>query len=394
MLTPDDIGWIKAHIKEDTAALRLKHRGDSHSAHLINQIECRIKASSKLHETLNRCEAFEFPTALAQEQSTSDALAEFHASLVDANCTCADLTAGLGIDVLHMAAKSKRVVAVEIDESIAGVLHDNASAMNLQNIEVISGDCRNILPKLGKFDFIFIDPARRDADGKRVYALSDCTPDVLQMMPEIALHTPKLIIKMSPMLDITDVARRLHPFCNRIIALGDRRECKELIAICQFDRPTDSPDIDAVTIIADKRQHTFGFKRENEEQTQPEYCKPIPGKYLIDPYPSVMKTAPWCTLCKKLQAGMIADNTHLYIADKPHTNIGESYIIEEVLPFASSQIKRFAKKYPTVSVATRNFPLRADALQKKLKVHDADTPRLYGVTDNDGQRLLIVSTRC
>ncbi|MDE7125065.1 MAG: hypothetical protein K2O12_01090, partial [Muribaculaceae bacterium] len=361
MLTTDDICWINSHINDDIASLRLKHHGSQHMAHLINQIACRRKAASKLAMTL-RCHAFEFPTELSQEQATSDRLAEFHASLVPEGGTCADLTSGLGIDILHIAQRCSTAVAIEREDAIANILRDNAAVLSIHNLTVITGDCRDILPKLDRFDTIFIDPARRSKTGGRIFALSDCHPDVVEMLPEIKRHTDCLIIKMSPMLDISAISRTIGHCCTQIIALGDRRECKELIAICRFDTNVEAPEIKSVTLFPDGHENTFVHTKEQEAQSSARYADAEAGKYIIDPYPAIMKTAPWRSLCTVCNAGMIADNTHLYIADSPKPDFGESYLINEIIPYASREIKRLSSRYPSLSVAARNFPLRAEDL--------------------------------
>lgn len=391
MLTPEEISWIRIHAADDTAALRMKHRGDARTAHLINQIDCRRKAASKLKDTL-ACEAFEFPNELSQEQSTSDRLADFHASLVAEGGTCADLTAGLGIDALHLAARSLNVTAVEINPDTAATLRDNAAALGVHNLEVVCGDCRDVLKHLGRFDTIFIDPARRSASGRRVFALEDCSPDVVAMLTEIGLHTDRLIVKMSPMLDISEVCARLAPYVSRIIALGDRRECKELIAVCDLTRDTTSAatEISAVTLCPDMTSTEFTFTRAGEAEASAVYAEPEKGGYLTDPYPAIMKAAPWRSLCADFSLAMPADNTHLYLGDGPCTCVGESYIIEEVIPYSSGEIKRLSRRLPAASVATRNFPLRADDLRRKLKLRDASSPRLYGITDRNRRQLMVV----
>ncbi len=390
MLTKEEIEWIKSHSKEDTAKLRLKYRGDIRTAYLIDQIDCRRKAAAKLRHTLQN-EAFEFPTELSQEQSTSDRLARFHTSLVAKGSTVADLTAGLGIDALHMARKCLNVTAVEIDSHIAATLRDNALVLGINNLEVLCGDCTSLLPQMGEYDSMFIDPARRGEHSRRLYALSECHPDVVAMIPEIKKHTGQLIAKISPMLDISDVCSRLSPYITGIIALGDRRECKELIAICDLSREHGKePEIKAVTLCPDDTEHEFSFTRTEEAAATADFGDPHPGLYLIDPYPSVMKTAPWRLLCSGSGMTTASNNTHIYFSPSVRDDIGESYLIEEVLPYSSGEIKRLARRWPQASVATRNFPLRADDLRRKLKVRDSNDVRLYGITDSNRKPLMVI----
>ena len=201
-----DFSWINTHINDDTAKLRLKYGRER--ADEILQIECRRKHGSKLAETLAANPEFVFPTALSGEQSTSDRLARFHAALVGHAARVADLTAGLGIDAMSMASKTGNVVAVERDADVADALRSNSSSLG--NLEVVCADCRDVVEAWARdgisFDCIFIDPARRAADGGRVYALDQCEPDVVAMLPTLKRITRRLVIKASPMLDITPVS--------------------------------------------------------------------------------------------------------------------------------------------------------------------------------------------
>ncbi len=390
MLSSQDIQWINEHLSEDPSRLRLKYASQPQISHLITQIECRKKAVKKLADTL-QCEAFEFPNTLAQEQATSDRLAAFHASLVELGTSCIDLTAGLGIDALHLAQRCSRVIAVERNPEVAQTLRDNASALHINNLEVITGDCRDVITSFSHADTVFIDPARRGAMGERIFALSDCEPDVIAMLPHISRIADNLIIKMSPMLDVSAVLKQLQGICTRIIATGDRRECKELVAVCALGSTScATPVIEALTLLPDNSQNSVEFTRYEEDEASIIYEQPQQGLYLIDPYPTIMKTAPWRLLCTRYAIGAIADNTHLYIAKSPVDSIGENFIIDEIIPYRSSEIKRLARRYPALSVATRNFGLRADQLRSKLKVRDADSPRLYGVTDHSGNQLMLI----
>lgn len=389
MLSTQDIQWISDHLAEDTSRLRLKYASQPRLAHLITQIECRRKAAKKLADTL-QCQAFEFPNNLAQEQSTSDRLASFHASLVKPTTTCIDLTAGLGIDSIYLAHRCSRVIAVERNPEVAITLKDNASALHIDNLNVITGDCRDIIATLPHVDTVFIDPARRGTSGERIFALSDCEPDVIAMLPQITHIADNLIIKMSPMLDVSAVLRQLQGICRRIIATGDRRECKELVAVCTLGESCSTPIVEALTLLPDNTQCSVVFTRSEEDCAEIHYAQPHSGLYLVDPYPCIMKTAPWRLLCSRYGIGVIADNTHLYIAETPTYSVGENYIIDEVIPYKSSEIKKLARRYPALSVATRNFGLRADQLRSKLKVRDVNTPRLYGITDKSGNQLMII----
>lgn len=381
--------WINEHIDDDPARLRLKY-GAERAAEIL-QIECRKRFAAKLGPVLETNPEFLFPSRLAGEQSTSWALARIHASLVEPGSRVADLTAGLGIDVLAMAARAASVTAVEWNADTAEALRHNTA--RLGNVEVVNADCRELVEAWAAegrhFDAVFIDPARRGTDGRRLFALSDCEPDVPGMLGQLRKITNRLIVKASPMLDITQTLREL-PAAVRVITLGTTTECKELVAVCEFDADTtpENVAIEAVTATADGNV-SFGFTRAEEAAAEPDYGMPAAGDIVFDPFPAVMKAAPIKLLGQRFDLMKIAPNTHLWFSQAPVSDFpGRQYLVTEVLPYMSKHIKRYASRFPRVGVTTRNFDVPADTLRAKLGVKDG-ADRLFAVTDARGNKYLI-----
>lgn len=392
-ITSDFFAWIDAHRGDDTTKLRFKYGRER--ADEILQIECRRKYASKLEDTLKTDPQFVFPTALAGEQSTSDRLARFHASLVHAGDRIADLTSGLGIDAMALARKAGpdgHVIAVERLENLADALRHNGRG--LSNLEVINMDCRTLLDTWAaeglRLDCIFIDPARRAADGSRVFALDDCEPDVPAMLPLLRTVTRRLIIKASPMLDITHTLGRLEDVA-RVMVLGSPTECKELDIVCDFGHAPAEPRIEAVTLGRDVDSR-FTFTRAEEAGAPAAYGIPAAGDIVYDPYPAVMKAAPLRLLGARFGLTKLAANTHLWFGHEAVEHFpGRAYRVDEVLPFMSKHIKRYASAHPRIGVTARNFDMTSDALRAKLRV--ADGPgRLFAVTAFNTQKLLITTT--
>lgn len=388
-MNSDFYDWIEAHKAENPSKLRLKY-GKERASEIL-QIEMRQKHSSKFAETFLRNPHFIFPNSLAAEQSTSDLLALFHSSLVQPDYKVADLTAGLGIDAMAFARRAKSVVAIERNEEVADSLRRNSESLG--NIKVINGDCRDIVDDWAKsgesFDVVFVDPARRDAAGGRVFALKACEPNILDMLPILAKITPKLIAKVSPMLDITQTIRELEPYTEQVIALGTSTECKELVAICDLRKTVGSePLIRAVTVGVDFISE-FCFTRSEEASATTLFGVPMAGDYIYDPYPAVMKTAPHKLLGYRFNVVKIGSNTHLWFSKELADDFpGNTFRILEVLPYMSKHIKRYSSRFPKVSVTARNFDISSDALRAKLGVSDGPL-RLFAVNAFDGRKLLI-----
>lgn len=388
--------WVDGHRNDDPAKLRLKYHGaevDGVDIPLaVTQIECRKKFGTKLAETLASNPHFLFPGTINGEQATGDRLAQWHASLISADSRVADLTSGLGIDVMHLARNGCRITALERDQPVAQALAYNAATAKLDNVTVICEDSTEWIRQQADslYDWLFIDPARRAADGSRVFDLADCAPDLTELQTQMLRVSPAYVAKLSPMLDISRTVSQLKGVVKVYVA-GTATECKELVVTVKRDN-TEFQGVEAVTILPGGEVHTIAFTNDEERQAEVSYGMPKAGDWLLEPYPAVMKAAPHRLLCSLASATKIAPNTHVYFAPQPGDNsLGRWLRIEAVLPYSSGEIKRFKRRWPEALVAERNFGLSAQALRAKLAVKDGGDTRVLGVSDAQERRWLIVA---
>ncbi len=385
-----DFPWINQHITDDPTRLSLRF-GSQRAADIL-QIECRRRFGTKLRHTLALNPQFIFPSALAGEQSTSDALAAFHASLISDGEQVADLTAGLGIDAMAIARKT-HIVTIDLDLAKVDALRINARL--IPNLSTICDDCRHWLQlqPASSFSTLFIDPARRAANGGRVYALSDCEPDVTAMLPELRRVANRLIIKASPMLDIAHTLSLL-PEAVSVIALGTTTECKELVIICDFSTAAPSePEINAVTIASDGSVISqIQFTKSEELSAQIATADPLPGLWLYQPYPAVMKAAPMRLLSSRFPAQKLSPQSHIWLSSELIPDFpGHAYRVEQVIPCSSRTLKQLANQRIKASITTSNFPMTADQLRTRLRASDGPH-RLFASTDSAGSRILIFTS--
>lgn len=384
--------WVTDHAADDEARLWLKY-GSEHRREIC-QVLCRRKYARKLADTLSRYPHFYFPTELSGEQCTSDALAAYHATLITPGNAVADLTAGLGIDAIHLARVAASVLAVERDSPVAEALHHNAAEAGIGNVTVVCDDCRNVIAAGSAVDAAFIDPARRDSKGGRVYALQQCEPDVTAMMPTLERFCKRLIIKMSPMLDIAATAAMLPP-AARFITLGTTTECKELIAVIDFSRPDAQPTHSAVTLDSTGAvKSAVEFTPGDEAQAEAVYGLPTAGDFFYEPYPAVMKAGALKMLCSRYGVAKLHPNTHFFFSSECVTDFpGDILRVTEVLPFSSAVIKQLRRRKARMRVSARNFDMTADRLRARLAITDGGDLRLFGVTAAAGDRMLIIASQ-
>ena len=393
-LTDDMLSWISRNAGEDTSRLLLRHGSDPELRFCIMQIGCRRQAARKLPDTL-RNQRFQFPTTLSAEQCTSDALAKFHASLVNLGETVLDMTAGLGIDAFHIAATASHVTAIDMNPDVAEALGHNAEALGVTNLEAVCADSVEWLKSTGRtFDTIFIDPARRGQSGRRLFALADCTPDVTSLLPLLRQRCRRLIVKASPMLDVSQTLREL-PDTQILYVTGTRHECKELVAVCDFTVTRQSnPTIVALTADGDIWSE-LRFTASEERVADASFADPEPDMILYEPYPAVLKSGAFRILCQLYGCAKLHASTHLYLSSGAIAGFpGTPYGIEAIIPFNSGEIKRVKDRIPSASVATRNFILSADELRKKLKLKEDSRRRIIGTTSQSGRILIVIHPLC
>ena len=394
-ITDEMSAWMERHRDDDPMRLRMRYHGTPEAGmvnFMILQMECRRKAARKLPSFVSNPHLV-FPTALSAEQCTSELLAAEHAALIAQGGSVLDMTCGLGIDAMALARKAASVVAVERDEAVAEAARQNAATLGLSNLTVVNDSCEAYIRGCDcTFDCVFIDPARRGSQGERLFALSDCSPDVTALLPEIQARASRLIIKSSPMLDIKRVLSEL-PHVAAVYIYGTKKECKELVVDVDFNRPADAPiTLHAVT-VGDGFRNEVTFSGIDDPFTA-SYDMPRAGDILYEPYPAVMKSGCFNLLAQRYGMAKLHRDTHLYLSPTSNQDFpGDRFMIEEVMPFSSRMIKGFSRRYDKINVATRNFRMRPEELKKRLGVKDGGDRMLYGVTLADGSAALLIAKR-
>lgn len=375
------IEFIQAHQSDDPSLLRLKYGHNvPHYMGLssIDQIICRRKTTNKLHDFLS-CPGFLFPSIISAEQCTNEILAQYHASLFCDDDSIADMTAGLGIDSMSISKKVKSVLAIERFKKYCEVLRHNYHQFGLDNLTVINQDSTEWLDKDSEmYDAIFVDPARRGDSNNRVAAFSDCEPDIIPLMDIMLSKAKRVIIKASPMLDVTQVCREL-PSLHKLRIVSFKGECKELLADCRQDNFNKGKKrIECVNI--DK----FGCVRVFECNlkdvgTQPDSFANISSEdiysYLYEPSPEIMKASPWLSITKKYNGlEKISPETHLFIG-----NILYQDFPGRILKITGKADKKCLKslKGEAINVVCRNYPENPITVSHKLGLRSGEDRFLY-----------------
>jgi hypothetical protein len=369
---------IIENIDKDSKDFVLKNSGkiDSDVLRFVaEQIESRRKAKGKIDSWIKNFDLI-FPKPLSVEQSSSELTALYKASLVSGKSGI-DLTGGFGVDSFYFAEVFKSFYHNELNSYLSYIVKYNFNILEVKNANFTSRKAEEILPSLKeKVDFIFIDPGRRDGHGRKMVSLKDCSPDVIEMLLEIEKSCDKLMIKASPMLDISLSLKQLGAKVSEVHVVSVKNECKEIIYLLDFLKDKINIKYFAVN-ISNKETSIVEFKGEKSRIDG----TPI-QKYIFEPGTSMMKLGFWSEIEDKFGIKGIYANTHLYTADEPIENFpGRVFrLTEEVKPKA----KEISEKIPSckANVITKNYPLDSKALAKKMKLKDGGEDYVLAFRDN------------
>ena len=393
-MTLASIDFAREHVNEDTARLLLSAARypsiDMPAA--VQQIE-GLRMAAEKWPSLLACEDYLYPPRLNREQASSEATALYKASLTTHHSsltTVADLTGGMGIDSLALASVAGHVDYVERDPQLCTLMEHNCHALGTDNVSVHCGDSLEWLAATDRnFDLLYIDPARRDKGGRKVAAFEDCTPDLLHALPLLRSKGRRLLVKASPMIDITLALRQLGTVAE-VHVVAVKGECKEVLFLCGL--PCDEPQIHC-TLLSSKTSRTgsLGFTRRAETAAIPTYAASV-GAYLYEPDAAVMKGGPFRLLCQWYGLQKLAPNTHLYTADQLVEGFpGRTFrVLHEVKP--SRKAVADALPEGKAHVAVRNYPLSAADLQRQLGLREGGDCFLFATTVGTTKTAFICST--
>lgn len=325
-----------------------------------------------------------FPEHLALEQCSSQRTAQYKASLVDPPGTpwaMADLTGGFGVDsVMMMRGRPEAwLFFVERDEGLCRLAAHNLPLLGVAHPTILHARAEEALGRLPHVHLIYLDPARRDSHGGRVVALADCSPDAAQLMPQLMGKARFVLLKLSPMLDLTQAVRQLGAPVTQIHVVSVEGECKELLLLVDTSADVDvEPTIHCVNL--GKRDTRFLFTR-REEQSASCPCAQRLGAYLYEPDASVMKAAAFRSVAQRFSLAPLHPNSHLYTADTLRGDFpGRAFRVLATCPATKADVRRLLGPRPAANLTVRNFPLPANALRKKLALGDGGHAYLFATT--------------
>lgn len=405
----------------------------------INTIECRRRLRKKVAEWVAET-GLVYPSTLCAEQCSSSDTARYKAGIAARVISeyagagastgstskkkgrIADLTGGLGVDSRAFSEVAERVLYNEMNPELAAAARHNfkvlgADNITVRNFEATPENIKSILSGSegttkntqehkdihGDFrpDIIFLDPARRDSAGKKVFLLEDCTPDVMSMLPGLFEASRFILLKLSPMADITMAAERLDrayegylektsgvgwngQWIREIHIVASGGECKELLIL--MDREWKGE----YSLVCREDGKTLAFTQQEAAKAAATFPESTFARIIFEPGKSLTKAGVSNALCQRFGLVKLARFTHLYTIAEPLSDselekrigvfkdFGKVYPVREILPLNKASLKDVGRRYPHSEVSAKNIPMSSDELRKRLKVSSGDDAHIFG----------------
>lgn len=461
--------FISAHGSDDPDRLALqKDRWpEVDVAAAVSTLVSRKKLAAKA-PLWAKTEGLVLPRTLSAEQCSGEAAARHKAALLEAiwnrlqghshgdddECghvsrkpRIADLTGGLGVDSLAFSKVAEAVLYNDMNPVLAEAAEYNFMVLGAENIEVCSciADTDSLSPgsdsgagaqsgvpagalarRLMEFrpDVIYLDPARRDGCGKKVFLLEDCSPDILKLKDRLLEIAPVLMVKLSPMADISMVIDRLGSCCRELQIVEALGECKELLAVLLRNEYLSSENIDIqnndaqkecvcsiVNLDGDAVGSPLSFRRSEEARcTGLRFADEediVPGALLFEPGKALMKAGCFKLLGVTLGAAVLGRDTHYYILEdgsagtgserkygKPGlpdiSVVGKIFHILDVDVLSGKSMKEFGRRHPEAEVTARGVKMTSEEVRRRLGCRPSERYHVFALhADKSGENLLL-----
>ena len=386
ILHKDVQDFINSNLKSDITKLILK--GSPFPLVSIQEIAEQISAKTKCKKKLPTWFTVNnifYPNKLNIEQTSSEITARYKSDLVSGK-SLIDITGGFGVDTFYFSQKIKNVTHCEINKELSNIVQHNLRALNINNITTQVRDGIEFLKEIDKkFDWIYTDPSRRSNTKGKVFLLEDCIPNIPTNINILFQKTKNILIKVSPILDISSAINELK-FVKEIHIIAIKNEVKELLFILEKDY---SKTIQICTININKEtDEKFNFNLYKAEQAT--YSEP--KTYLYEPNSAILKSGAFQQISASLKVDKLHQHSHLYTSSNLIDFPGRKFEIQHCIPYDKKQLKKLipSKK---ANITIRNFPESVSQIRKKTNLKDGGNQYLFFTTDINNKHIVLVCSK-
>lgn len=370
----------KTHEKLDSLAFKKNPFPEIEWKEILTQIESRKKAEKKLPIWFYASDIL-YPSKINLEQTSSEITASYKSNLIEGH-SLIDLTGGFGVDDYEFSKKFLKVIHCESNQTLSTIVKHNFKQLGVTNIQCQTGDSSEILEKTEqKFDWIYIDPSRRNNLKQKIFLLKDCSPNVPELLDFYFEYSDNILVKTSPLLDLSSGINELKNVAEIHIVATDN-EVKELLWILKKNY-SEKIKIKAVN-ITDKQTDSFEFNYDSEAET----LFGLPDIYLYEPNAAMMKSGGFSEIGKQLNLKKLHKHTHLYTSNELVNFYGRVFEIQEKILFTKQNLKTFIKD-KQANISVRNFPETVEILRKKWNIRDGGNQFVFFTTDLENNKIIL-----
>ena len=384
LLQPEVSEFIKAHEQSDSDRLlfnKSKYPGIPIDL-VVDQLRARTKAQNKMPLWFNT-DGIIMPPLLSMEQSSSEDAAIYKSKFFTGDLAI-DLTGGAGVDAYYLSKQFKKVIYIDLNKDLAEIAAHNFKVLGAKNIEVLNSNSEDFITKFKEHaDLIYIDPARRNQDQK-LFLLEDCSPNIVNLQSQLLEKASSVMVKTSPMLDITKAINQLSHVKN-IHVVAIKNEVKELLFI-QALTDLDLPQIKAIDL-------TYNLPFECDWNLVERANLGDIATYLYEPNAAILKSGKGDSLAKTLNLIKLNVNTHLFTSTQLKEDFpGRVFQIDKLLKYDKKEmIKNLPSKKANISV--RNFPDSVDDIRKKTGIKPGGRSYLFAIRDIENKPKVLMCSK-
>lgn len=440
--------FIQEYREKDTRQLALQSARfpDVDMPYALDQIKGWQTARRKL-PTWAACDGIVYPPHLSMEQCSSEPTAQYKLNLamewarrvesselrVESSSSMTDLTGGFGVDFSFTSCAFASATYVERNAQLCHMVEHNLPLLGIDNAKVVCADAVDYLSTLDMQTMIFLDPARRDQHGAKTVMLADCTPDVVQLLPQLLKKSRFTMLKLSPMLDWHKAVEDLQGTVREVHIVSVGGECKELLLVLSEEIESElkvfCADLEAGGGSGEaglsggsscsSLSSEPSFPRTPSSPSAPSHpstpslsaslfvyapgsSRPAPNStfniqlstFLFEPNASIMKAGCFDELAAAYGVSPVSRNSHLFLAEQPVEGFpGRAFSIERVTTLNKRELRQALAGIEKANIATRNFPLSVAELRKRLKLKDGGDVYIFATTTAEGEHVLLISRK-
>ena len=387
LLHPDIQKFIDANMESSVIQLALQKNPfpETNWTQILAQVAGKQKAKYKLPTWFCTSEIL-YPTKISMEQTSSEKTAAYKASLISGN-SIIDLTGGFGVDDFYFSKQFKTVVHCEVNVALSNMVAHNFEKLNVDNCSFYIGDSHAILEQLQRnFDWIYIDPSRRNDTKGKVFLLKDCLPNVVDLMDHYFKYANHILIKTAPILDITAGLNELKNV-KKIHIVAVDNEVKELLWEISKDY---LGSIEIITANLKKTEHEYFEFSLGNKTIHAHYN--LPKKYLYEPNAAIMKSGGFDEEGMQFDLDKLHAHSQLYTSETIQDFPGRIFKIEHCIPYQKNEIKTFLEN-TKANITIRNFPDTVELIRKKWKIKEGGNRYCFFTTDMNNRKIVLLCAK-